>query len=40
MPVKVENDDLEGHPPGENEEVKSDDQSETVCEFVIYHLLL
>ncbi len=28
--VKVENDDGEGHPPGENEEEKSDDQSETV----------
>ncbi len=30
MTVKVENDDGEGHPPGENEEVKSNEQSETV----------
>ena len=30
VPVKVEDDNGEGHPPGENEEVKSDDQSESV----------
>lgn len=30
VPIKIEEDDEEGHPPGENEEVKSDEQSESV----------
>lgn len=32
VPIKIEEDDEEGHPPGENEEVKSDEQSESVWE--------
>lgn len=30
IPIKNEEDDDEGHPPGENEEANSDEQSESV----------
>jgi len=30
IPIKNEEEDEEGHPPGENEETKSEEQSESV----------
>lgn len=32
IPIKNEEEDEEGHPPGENEETKSEEQSESVWE--------
>lgn len=38
IPVKVEDDDGEGHPPGENEEEKSDEHPESVREIQVSNL--
>lgn len=39
IPVKVEDDDGEGHPPGENEEEKSDEHPESVREIQVLTFL-